>query len=172
MTRITVCVRESESIHRLWPWMSLKVIHEFLDFSNASRLHLCTNLIVRFQLARPRRAVPQRQLGFLLGWRVGIWQHVDYRCSKSYADATSSTVTPLLLGNCLHSLLDDGDATNRKVHCPLRNGMPLPGRSLRCTTLSWLAWRCCPIQTPIDAQAAAAVSQMSCNIVHVCGLCG
>ena len=44
--------------------MSLKVIHQFQSFSNACRLHFVQHF-TRFQLARPRRAVPQRQLGFL-----------------------------------------------------------------------------------------------------------
>ena len=61
-------IREHTLPVRLWPWMSLKVIHQFQGFSNASQLKSSTFVqqFTRFQLALPRRAIPQRQPGFLL----------------------------------------------------------------------------------------------------------
>ena len=91
--------------------MSLKVVHQFPSFSNASRLHVVQHFI-RFQLACPNRAVLQRQLVFLflftfysyaynnsymykpsvfwrcwLGGRKGIWPVKKYgvmRCWRGY----------------------------------------------------------------------------------------
>jgi len=106
-----------QRIRGLWPWMSLKVIHQFQGFSNESRLHLCSAAITRFQLARRRRAVTQRQLGFLYCRAQELRSLVDefndgvadkhcvllvhflWHCSNHYASTFTHNLTINVISN-------------------------------------------------------------------------
>ena len=43
-SKFDVCIRIGEDTRDLRPWMTLKIIHQFQSFGNASRLHLCSTL--------------------------------------------------------------------------------------------------------------------------------